>query len=314
MPDVVLRAGDTDPPLDVQLLEDDDETPVDTITADEITINLLTSDRAVVWSNAGISDSATPGRVTYQWQAGDTDRTDAGLGLEFVLDYPSGTHRTLPTRGPLSVAFLRPGPADYLPIQPDEVATEAGIGVLTPGKAARLARIIRSVAGEMEAFLGYSPAATQYTEQVLALAAWNPVYVVDFPPIIQVISAVPTAGGQILLTYLGGYDVERTPALRSYLVYAAAARFRATLAPDDPDRLITSLSVEGQSVSYSVPTGDEAGAPPTLQDLTRYKRRSVFARRRAADPFAATPTGVFLGEPLRDYGTAPGWTSVDPQI
>lgn len=311
MADIEMRVGDTWPPLDV-MLYDGDGAPADTIGATSVVVRLVDAAGAEVWSHPGVVDNATQGRVTYQWVAGDTDNTADGLGLEYVLTYPAGV-RTLPTEAPQSVAFRRPLAAFPLPLQPEEVARETGITLpLTDSQRTLLAAKIRNVAGEMNAALGYWPSATTYTEQVLPQAYTGGKWQVDFPPVVQVISQTVLASGEILLVYRGGFDVEVTAALRSYLVEHAAARYRGALPAGSADRAVSSVSVEGQSVSYATPGAGEPGSLPTLDTIRRYRRVGVYSRPVHRDPFADVPTGIVLDQPVdAALELPPGWYPVD---
>jgi hypothetical protein len=224
--------------------------------------------------------------------AGDTANTAVGLGMEFVVTDGTNT-QTFPTRGPLSVEFIDPAstvPTD-LPIQPEEVAGVTGLGTLTPERREQLAGIIRGVLGEMASILGYDPVPTQHVETVYmrpsvdSIRGWETV-LLNFP-VTRVVSAVDQPDSSIVVTYMAGFNVEDTEALRSYLVQHAAARYRASLPAGDAGREVTSMSVEGQSVSYAArPGAGQPGGPPTAASLAYYKRYAVYTRPTPRDPYA----------------------------
>jgi hypothetical protein len=319
MADIEVRAGDTEPGIDV-VLRDGADNPVDLTAADTVTVRLLDATLTEIWAHPGQIDPTTVGRVTYDWtDAAETSLTTTGLGLEFVVK--TGTRqRTFPLAGPLSVEFVAPLPAAGLPIQPDEVVDEAGLTPLSqtsdPARRRRkLAALIREVVSEVETFLRRPMTGGPYQELTYPPSYTGGVYQLEHNPVIRIISAVSQPGGD-LVTYLGGPTVD-IPAIRGYIVEHVAARYRSSLPPGDPDRTVTTVSVEGQSISYAI-TGrtaasgaQTAGDPPTLQSLSYWRRRGVFTRAHAKDPFEIIPVGVELDTALDTAGLPPGWSAGD---
>jgi hypothetical protein len=102
---------------------------------------------------------------------------------------------------------------------------------------------------------------------------------------LKVLETTDNGDGTYTVRFLVGLDVAGDPSLRriwTYLRDAAVESLR-----NNPDlgfgtRRVSSVSAEGQSVSYAnaTPGGAEApGAPPTLDSLKRWKRRAIHMRR-----------------------------------
>lgn len=161
---------------------------------------------------------------------------------------------------------------------------------------------IRDTQDDVEAYLGRVITPAQFVEE--HLYPWPGGWDLEHHPVVDVLSAVeetdddgnPT--GLFTVTYLAGLDARADRELRPILRYVRAhamslppvVRLWRATNPDDA-RTVTSLSVEGQSVSYAntTPTGGgqpgpgsgAPGAAPTLTSLDRWRvaGRRVFQRR-----------------------------------
>lgn len=106
---------------------------------------------------------------------------------------------------------------------------------------------------------------------------------------------VPAASGDPDLydvTFTVGLDVANDPALapiRQFIKQDAIGTLRADDTFKAVARQVTSVSAEGQSVSYATGAGavDAAGGGLTLHSLRRWKRRAVYQRN--ARPLAPWP-------------------------
>ncbi|MFB6505621.1 hypothetical protein ACFC07_21980 [Streptomyces sp. NPDC056099] len=81
-----------------------------------------------------------------------------------------------------------------------------------------------------------------------------------------------------------GLDGAVEDPIREYLVAHASERIRNSPSSAEGERRVTSVSAEGQSISYdSAPAAGQPGALPTLDSLSGY-------RKRLYRPIAVTPT------------------------
>ena len=102
---VRMKAGDTTPSAEVQLT-DADGTGVDLDEVDEVLFELQDRHGDPVFSKeADITDDIT-GRVEYNWDAEDTERSGDFRG-QFVVVYTDGNRLSTPTRGWIDVFIER---------------------------------------------------------------------------------------------------------------------------------------------------------------------------------------------------------------
>ncbi|MEQ7008476.1 hypothetical protein ABN028_20080 [Actinopolymorpha sp. B17G11] len=102
---------------------------------------------------------------------------------------------------------------------------------------------------------------------------------------IKVLETTATEGGRFTVRFLVGLDVANDPELRRIYTFIRDSAVESLR--NNPDggigtRRVSSVSAEGQSVSYAndTPGGAAApGAPPTLDSLNRWKRRAAYMRR-----------------------------------
>lgn len=100
-----MKEGDTNPSIDAQLTDPDDE-PIDLTGIDDVRFELR--DRlgeVVVDEDADVTDEAE-GEVSYTWSDGDTDEAGDYRG-QFVID-DEGEILTVPTEDWIDVYIERP--------------------------------------------------------------------------------------------------------------------------------------------------------------------------------------------------------------
>lgn len=180
-------------------------------------------------------------------------------------------------------------------VTPEQVAVRAGLPLeLDASTRTLIEEAIDDAYGEVAAFLGYSPLPETFVDRGVApgVGAWP----LRHDPVIEVISAEPETdpqsgypSGLFTITYRAGLDPHDDPvygkALKRYVTAAAVASpMVRRLAQDVPGALLrTGVSVEGQSVTYEssgagAPGSGAAGAPPTLDSLEGWQRRTVSQR------------------------------------
>jgi len=97
MSEVAYKRNDT-VPLEATL-------PVDSLTdADSVTFHLKESGSSVLSGNASIIDEAT-GKVAYQWQSDETDRTGP-YNIEWEIEWSDGGIDTYPKSGTDTIYFF----------------------------------------------------------------------------------------------------------------------------------------------------------------------------------------------------------------
>lgn len=123
--------------------------------------------------------------------------------------------------------------------------------------------------------------------------AWPPAY--DFDDEVRVKSRAVQSDGTYNITLSVGLDGPNTAGVRRFVIAAATNVIRESPDVALGNRQVTSLSADGQSVSYAQSTtaaagGDSTrgpGAAPTIEALKRaHMRRSsgVYARREGSQP------------------------------
>lgn len=104
MADFVLKVGDLEPPVSIQLM-DTSGTPVDVTTATSVKFRIASVDtRVELFSRDVVVDAPTLGEFSYIWQAGDTDVAGTFYG-EFVVEWPSDRPQTFPTSGYITISI-----------------------------------------------------------------------------------------------------------------------------------------------------------------------------------------------------------------
>jgi hypothetical protein len=177
---------------------------------------------------------------------------------------------------------------------------------------ATLSDAIEDATADIEAYLGRPITPQVYTE--ISAPDWDGQWLLSQQPLVRVLSveAVSTSDGTSVhfgttskVTYLAGLDTANDPALAPIRRYLKAAVMNApdvvTLwrqANPPATRVLTSVSVEGQTVGYSLASlggggaaaADSPGALPSIKSISRWKLRGrrVFQRPGIApDPLDA---------------------------
>jgi hypothetical protein len=101
-----IKNGDTSPAYVVDLQDDVDSTPaaIDLTDATSVTFKMrLASTTGAPAVDAAMDiTTAASGRVTYEWQTGDTD-TPGTYEAEFEILWTDGTIETVPNQGYMSI-------------------------------------------------------------------------------------------------------------------------------------------------------------------------------------------------------------------
>lgn len=183
--------------------------------------------------------------------------------------------------------------ASLFVVTPEEIAAKLGVTVpLSDADRAVIEAAITDCQADVEAELNRSIVPTQQTLQgvwprlgydLMDWRAWpqaSEVYDDDIKP--EFMTANPD--GSYDVTFTVGLDGANTPPVKRYVKAHTIESIR-----NDPDsgigtnRLVTSVSAEGQSVSYATASVDAgaAGSLPNIKTLRAFKRRAVFRANRA---------------------------------
>ncbi|WNZ14976.1 hypothetical protein [Streptomyces sp. 11x1] len=97
----------------------------------------------------------------------------------------------------------------------------------------------------------------------------------QFDDVVTVIGHVDNLDGTFTVDLLVGLDAAtEEPIVRYVVAHAAEAIRNDPTAPESGTRRVTSVSAEGQSISYdSAPLAGQVGAPPLLDSLSGYRPR-----------------------------------------
>ncbi|MEU4229493.1 hypothetical protein AB0F17_34795 [Nonomuraea sp. NPDC026600] len=179
-------------------------------------------------------------------------------------------------------------------VNADEVAVRAGLTLPLDATARATVEVaLEDAYAEVTAYLGRPPLPETFTQKGVR-ADGRGGWLLNYDPVVEVLSVVrePDAMDpaweysplRFTITYQAGLDPAADPRygriLARYLKWAAAnSPIVRRLAQQIPgSRLIASVNVEGQGVSYeSAATGpDAAGTPPTLASLDEWVRPIVY--------------------------------------
>lgn len=166
-----------------------------------------------------------------------------------------------------------------LVVSTEDVARDAGIALpLSAENRQRIVDAIREVQADVAGYLNQPITPTVYTE--VGLYPYAGGWALLHSPVVEIIAAEPDAYGTYTVTYRAGLDAANDPRLASIRRYV---RYHAGLIPDvqraGRGREISSISVEGQSISYDGrPRAGEPGGPPSLGGLAAFRRYSAFTR------------------------------------
>lgn len=100
---IVIKEGDTYPPVKAKLLEGDNEPlPLDSAT---VKLNILDRQGNLLSSNTAQITDATDGRVKYEWDSTDTD-TAGKFKFEFEVDYGNGRVVSVPNNDYIDLVVI----------------------------------------------------------------------------------------------------------------------------------------------------------------------------------------------------------------
>lgn len=188
-----------------------------------------------------------------------------------------------------------PVPAEGFVASVEEVARRLGVHPATPAQAEVIEGQLWDAQGDVEGELNRPLLPTQHVLTEMEpwpgyehtdARAW-PGLLDRFDDVVTVVSAVAQPDGTYTLTVDVGLDAREVPAIRRYIVAAAVESARVNPDVALGGRRVTSVSADGQSVSYAAaqPEAGTAGAPPTMDALKRrYLKRSAFVRRLPESP------------------------------
>lgn len=309
MADTEVLTGDTLPVLDAFLMDGD--IPVDlTGCTVRVTAERLVDAKDVPVTNFAYGPLPPPaplvklldaqtvyigdapqGYVWRPWAQGETDVP--GRYIVRWAVYSQDGRRTYPTTGAQRLDINIPAVPARTYLDPEDVAEEHNLGTLTPQGHSRLSMILASVVADVESYLHRSIEIGQYTEDLL-LGGGMPspgttysgvladLWPVTNLPLIQVLDYVALNSGYFRITYLGGIDGHTKPGIDSYISAHAAARFRKVLT--GTDRIASSLTVEGQSASYTSTIGVDL---PDIKTIDRWRVRQLYTRPRMSTPYGS---------------------------
>ncbi|MFG6197760.1 hypothetical protein [Nonomuraea sp. JJY05] len=179
-------------------------------------------------------------------------------------------------------------------VTPEKVAVRAGLPTpLDADVRAAIEEAIQDAFDEAATYLGRSPVPETFTQRGVVpdgRGGW----LLDHEPVIEVLSATPethpvtgVTTDAFTIVYRAGLDLESDRrygrVLRRFVTWSASASpIVRRIAQDKGIRLITSVNVEGQGVTYesgqAAAGSGVAGAPPTLADLDEWVGHTVYQR------------------------------------
>ncbi|MGG2460128.1 hypothetical protein ACO0M4_09960 [Streptomyces sp. RGM 3693] len=171
---------------------------------------------------------------------------------------------------------------------------------LTSAQRSTYEQEVRNAQADVAAYLNRSlvPTATmlrgltpRWADALDDIDAWS----LDLNDIAEVVSYRSNSDGTYDVDLLVGLNGAKEEAVVRYVVAHAAESVRQR--PDQttgPGRRVSSVSAEGQSISYdSSPTTGQAGAPPTINSLNRLRRlvfQPLSRPPRAPWPYSSSRT------------------------
>lgn len=164
----------------------------------------------------------------------------------------------------------------------EEVAEELGVSLpLSAVQRERYWTKIRAAQSDVSSFLGRPLVPTP--RRLLAVTplwgyalndpqAWP---IQHYDDVVTVLGYVDDLDGTFTVDLLVGLDAAaEEPIVRYVVAHAAEAIRNDPTAPESATRRVTSVSAEGQSISYdSAPQAGQVGALPTLDSLSGYRPR-----------------------------------------
>ncbi|MFJ4880063.1 hypothetical protein ACIP93_33315 [Streptomyces sp. NPDC088745] len=232
-----------------------------------------------------------PDRTTLVAGAGPATRVLAGVYRFTLPDVPPGrywaTVAFTPSEGaqPVKDESVRLD----LPLglglvtSPEAVAKELGVPLpITPEQRDDLLTAIRKAQADVAAYLGQPVVPQLVTRRALTpyrdrdedledAESWP----FETDNLVRVCAYRPRESGTYDVDFLVGFDGAANDAVVRYVTtHAAESERNRPGGVGAQGRRVSSVSAEGQSISYeSGPTAGQAGALPTLDSLSRWKRR-----------------------------------------
>ncbi|MFJ2745316.1 hypothetical protein ACIO3O_37295 [Streptomyces sp. NPDC087440] len=224
---------------------------------------------------------------------------DVPMGRYWATVTFTRSQGTPPVRDTALVLDLPTGQG--LVVSPEAVADELGLPLpLDAAQRSTLTTAIRNAQADVVGYLG-----RPLIPRTLTLLAVQPRWSDDLDSadtwplpeqddLVDVEAYRPRGDGTYDVDVLVGLNAAAEPAVRRYVAAHAAESERNR--PNNPvgeGRRVSSVSAEGQSISYeAAPVVGQAGAPPTLDSLSSLRRllfRPVTRPARAPWPYSASP-------------------------
>lgn len=245
---------------------------------------------------------AGPDRTTLVASAGPATRLRAGTYRFTLPDVPPGrywaTVAFTPSEGaqPVKDESVRLD----LPLglglvtSPEAVAKELGVPLpITAEQRDDLLTAIRKAQSDVVGYLG-QPVIPQLVTRTALTPHWGrderledtDSWPFDADDLVQVSAYRARGDGTYDVDFLVGFDgAANDPVVRYVTTHAAESERNRPGGVGAQGRRVSSVSAEGQSISYeSAPTAGQAGALPTLDSLSRWKRRLFQPLNRPARP------------------------------
>ncbi|MEU9354997.1 hypothetical protein AB0D65_29380 [Streptomyces griseoloalbus] len=243
-----------------------------------------------------------PDRATVVGAAGPAVRLRAGVYRFALPDVPPGrywaTVAFTPSEGaqPVKDQSVRMD----LPLglglvtSPEAVATKLGVPLqLTPEQRDDLLTAIRDAQADVVGYLG-QPVTPQLVTRTGLEPCWGrddrledaDSWPVEVDDLVQVSAYRLRDDGTYDVDFLVGFDGAANDAVVRYVTaHAAESERNRPGGVGSQGRRVSSVSAEGQSISYeAAPAAGQAGALPTLDSLSRWKRRLFQPLNRPARP------------------------------
>ncbi|MFE2181348.1 hypothetical protein [Streptomyces sp. NPDC059455] len=243
-----------------------------------------------------------PDRTTYVAEAGPAARLRAGAYRFTLPDVPPGRYWTTVAFTPSEGAQPIKDESVHLDLplglglvtSPEAVAKELSISLpITAEQRDDLLTAIRKAQADVVAYLG-QPVIPQLVTRTALTPYWRRDGNLEDPEswpfsaddLVQVSAYRARGDGSYDVDFLVGFDGAANEVVVRYVTTHAAESER--LRPGgvgSQGRRVSSVSAEGQSISYeSEPIIGQAGALPTLDSLSRWKRRLFQPLNRPARP------------------------------
>ena len=235
----------------------------------------------------------------------------------FTFDAPADPNRyyqlvewTAATGGPTMtdrIGYLDLPTRYDLVVSADDVASKLGLTAITSTQRERIEEEIvarqtdaanyinRDIFGVLDTATGMLP---RYGFPMSDWRAW-PALLDRYDDRVTVLAyRVGADGGSYDVDVLVGLDGRNEPALTRFVMQSAVEGLRNDGSSGLGKRLVTSVSAEGQSVTYDKLTAKstDSGGQPDLDSLASLKRMSVFRTRASSNaefPYSVTAAGIF---------------------